>query len=97
MEYSKIQKSNYNDLINKLNASKEIINDINVNSKIYDNYKLDNKIKYGITMNTLELFKKIITNKFNEKNQTIAKNTDKLNNIKEELNNNCQNKTFRKI
>ena len=99
LEYSKIKKSNYKDLINKLNKSKEIINDINVNSKIYDNYKLDNKIKYNIAMNTLDFFKKIITKKFNEKNQTIAKNTDKLNNIKEEINNNCQfiSKNLQKI
>ena len=99
LEYSEIKKSNYNELINQLVSAKETMNTINVNTKIYEKYKEENKIKYNVAIKAIEFFSSLIINKFQEKDNTIIQNTEKLKNLKEEINTNCMSisKNLQKI
>ena len=71
LDYSKIKQSKYSSLLNELESSKDTINEFNSNLKNYENYKTENKNKYIHVISTIDRFKSIILNKFEEKNNLI--------------------------
>ena len=90
IDYEEIKKSKYNDLINELESANEIPNKIDNCSKIYDFYKIENKSNFENSNIALDAFKKHIFKKFDEKNNSIAKNIEDLNNIKNGINETCK-------
>ena len=86
LDYSEVQNSQYNELINKLESTQEVTNKIDINTKIYDRYKMENKIIFYNSISSLEIFKNMIFKKFEEKNKLISDKTDNLIKIKDNIN-----------
>ena len=88
IDYSLLKNSEYNDIINKLETSKDCKDKVEEVILKNDNYKEEIKIIYENSRIALKFFQKIIEKKLQNKIDIISKFSGELKNTKEDLNKN---------
>ena len=88
IDYLLFKNSKYNDIINKLETSKDIKENVEEIILKNDNYKDEIKIIYEISKVAFKTFQKIIENKLQNKIDVISQYSGELKNSKEDLDKN---------
>ena len=88
IDYLLFKNSKYNDIINKLETSKDIKENVEEVILKNDNYKDEIKIIYEISKVAFKTFQKIIENKLQNKIDVISQYSGELKNSKEDLDKN---------
>ena len=88
IDYSLLKNSEYNDIINKLETSKDCKDKVEEVILKNDNYKEEIKTIYENSRIALKFFQKIIEKKLQNKIDIISKFSGELKNTKEDLNKN---------
>ena len=85
IDYLLFKNSKYNDIINKLETSKDVKENVEEIILKNDNYKDEIKIIYEISKVAFKTFQKIIENKLQNKIDVISQYSGELKNSKEDL------------